>query len=63
MSMSNHRFKVSITADGDTREDVIIALREIAKMVDDGYLSGADVCDTGEYQFIVTEAPPTGDIC
>lgn len=57
--MSNYSFKASITAEGDTREDVIIALREIIRMVDDGYLSGSDVCDTGEYEFTVAEMPST----
>lgn len=56
--MSSYKFTASIIAKGDTREDVIIALREIITMVDDGYLSGSGVCDnTGEYEFTVAETP------
>lgn len=53
--MFNYRISANITAEGDTREDVIIALREVIKKIDDGYLAGHDQSEDGEYEFTVTE--------
>jgi hypothetical protein len=47
--------KLVANVEGQTRDDLIIALEEIITKVSDGYTSGHDSNDTGEYDFDVVE--------
>lgn len=41
----------SITVTGESQSDVEIALEEVLRLVKEGYLSGHDKNETGEYFF------------
>ena len=53
--MSNFRLYLSVNAEGSTREDLAIALREIIRKLDDGYTAGFDKSEDGCYEFSLTE--------
>ena len=52
-----HKFELSCVAKGDTTEDIIFALEEILRLVNNDFTSGYDTNSTGNYQFILTEIP------
>lgn len=52
--------KLEITANGDTEDDLVIALREVIRLVEQGFTSGFGLSETGSYDFLITprqEAP------
>ena len=53
MSTTCKVLRIEIT--GDSTSDLEIALEVIAKQIPDGYLSGFDSNDTGNYKYSVTE--------
>ena len=55
LRMSNFRYYLSVNAEGLTREDLDIALREVIRKLDDGYITGSDESEDGCYEFSLTE--------
>ena len=55
LRMSNFRLCLSVNAEGLTREDLAIALREVIRKLDDGYITGSDESEDGCYEFSLTE--------
>lgn len=53
--MSSTRKHLRITITGETFCDLEVALDEIKKKIEEQYLSGFDSCETGDYEFDVTE--------
>ena len=52
--------KLEITANGDTEDDLVIALREVIRHVEQGFTSGFGRNETGNYDFLIAprqEAP------
>jgi hypothetical protein len=51
--------KLTLTVEGDTTEDLTLALEEITSKLDQGFTSGLDGNDSVHYNFDVTgkEAP------
>jgi len=43
--------KVDITVNGNSESDILIALDEIKNKIGEGYTSGKDGNDTGDYYF------------
>ena len=48
-------FKLEFTAEGKTRSDLELAVDELKKKVEGGYLCGCDSNDSGEYTFAINE--------
>lgn len=53
--MSNFRYCLSVNAEGLTKEDLDIALREVIRKLNDGYITGFDKSEDGCYEFSLTE--------
>jgi hypothetical protein len=47
--------KLSIKVNGKTAADLTIALDEVKKKVEQGFLSGFDSNDSGDYEFDIKE--------
>ena len=45
----------TITVQGEDQNDIELALAEVLKLIKEGYLSGANSNDTGEFHFDSTE--------
>lgn len=46
--------KLEITANGDTEDDLVIALREVISLVEHGFTRGFGLSETGSYDFLIT---------
>jgi methylase of polypeptide subunit release factors len=44
-----------ITITGETYDDLVEALKEVRRKVEEQYISGSDSNETGDYDFNVTE--------
>ena len=47
-------FDLTVEIHGKTTSDLVEALRETLRLVDEGYLSGSDSNDDGEYYFNIS---------
>lgn len=45
------RREFTIVAEGETLEDIVIAIEEAKRKIDEGYHSGMDSNETGEFYF------------
>lgn len=43
------------TVTGETRDDVVIALEEVIRLVKEGFTSGVDSNDSGSLNFVIKE--------
>lgn len=50
--------KLTVTARGKTKEDLVQALEQVIRDLREGYLSGSNCSDDGEYSFDVTGEIP-----
>ena len=48
-------FDLSLTIKGDTEEDLVIAMLEVVRLLEDGFTSGFDSNESGSYDFTVRE--------
>ena len=53
--MSTTRKVLRLEITGESTSDLEIALAVIAKQIPEGYLSGFDSNDTGDYEYSITE--------
>ena len=49
--LADKRREYTIVAEGETLEDVIYAIEEAKRKIDEGYHSGMDSNETGEFYF------------
>jgi 6-pyruvoyl-tetrahydropterin synthase len=49
------KYTLTIKVEGETEDDLVLALKELTPKVEDGYVSGMDSNDTGSYHFEVEE--------
>lgn len=53
--MTSYRKHLRISISGETYDDLIEALKEVHRKVEEEYISGSDKNETGDYEFNVTE--------
>lgn len=49
------KLKLTINIQGETKEDLVLALEEVCKWVNEDYTSGFNRNETGRYNFKVEE--------
>ena len=54
--MTTTRKHLRITITGETYDDLIEALKEVHRKVEEEYISGFDSNETGDYEFDITES-------
>lgn len=54
-------YKCTIEVEGETTEDLLIALDEVKKKLDEGFFSGVDNNETGSYEFKLTNKEIRGE--
>lgn len=47
-------YNCTIKVEGETTEELLIALDEVKRLLDEGYYSGFDSNETGSYEFEMT---------
>lgn len=47
--------KLTVEIHGEEQDDLVLAIEQVTKSVKEGYLSGFDSNDTGEYYFDIKE--------
>lgn len=55
------KLSANIEIDGQTTSDLLIAIDEVKKKIEDGFTSGAENNQTGGYDFTVKEKEQNGD--
>ena len=53
--MTTTRKHLRITITGETYDDLVEAIKEVQRKVEEQYISGFDSNETGDYEFDVTE--------